>query len=90
MTATILAAATPEILMTTSKTNKQITKLDTLEKLMKRKNGVSIAELTKATCWQQHSVRGAVAGALKKRGHTITSEKNDGIRRYRIEETTGE
>lgn len=60
-------------------------KLDTLEKLLGRKNGASIAEMTKVTGWQQHSVRGAVAGALKKRGHTITSEKADGVRRYRIE-----
>lgn len=61
-------------------------KLDTLEKLLKRKNGASIAEMMKATGWQQHSVRGAMAGALKKRGHAIASEKIDGIRRYRIEE----
>jgi hypothetical protein len=38
----------------------------------------------KATGWQQHSVRGALAGALKKRGHTINSDKVDGVRRYRI------
>lgn len=61
------------------------TKLDTLEKLLKRKNGANIAEMIKATGWQQHSVRGALAGAMKKRGHAITSEKIDGTRRYRIE-----
>jgi hypothetical protein len=64
---------------------KPASKLDTLEKLLKRKNGASIAEMTKATGWQQHSVRGAIAGAMKKRGHTIASEKIDGKRRYRIE-----
>ncbi|MEO0870602.1 MAG: DUF3489 domain-containing protein [Pseudomonadota bacterium] len=63
----------------------QPTKLDTLEKLLNRKNGATIADLTKATGWQPHSVRGAMAGALKKRGHTITSEKKDSVRRYRIE-----
>jgi hypothetical protein len=36
-----------------------------------------------ATGWQQHSVRGAMAGALKKRGLSINSEKTDGVRRYR-------
>ena len=36
-----------------------------------------------ATGWQQHSLRGAMAGALKKRGLTITSDKGDGVRRYR-------
>ena len=72
--------------MTTKKNgSKPASKLDTLEKLLKRRNGASIAEMTKATGWQQHSIRGAMAGALKKRGHAITSEKIDGTRRYRIE-----
>ncbi len=71
----------------TNKAPNPPTKLDTLEKLLKRKNGASIAEMTRATGWQQHSVRGAIAGALKKRGHTITSDKTDGMRRYRIETT---
>ncbi|WP_252258320.1 DUF3489 domain-containing protein [Erythrobacter aurantius] len=74
----------------TTTTKKPATKLDTLEKLLKRRNGASIAEMTKATGWQQHSVRGALAGAMKKRGHTIASEKIDGTRRYRIVETSGE
>ena len=64
---------------------KPASKLDTLEKLLKRKSGATIVEMTKATGWQQHSVRGALAGAMKKRGHTITSDKTDGTRRYRIE-----
>lgn len=74
----------------TTTTKKPATKLDTLEKLLKRRNGASIAEMTKATGWQQDSVRGALAGAMKKRGHTIASEKIDGTRRYRIVETSGE
>lgn len=68
---------------TTNKT--PASKLDTLEKLLKRKDGASVVEMTKATGWQPHSVRGAMAGALKKRGHTVTSERTEGIRRYRIE-----
>lgn len=59
-------------------------KLDTLEKLLKRKNGATTTEMVKATGWQQHSVRGALAGAMKKRGHTITSDKDNGTRRYKI------
>ena len=69
----------------TNKPTTQPTKLDTLEKLLSRKNGATIADLTTAIGWQPHSVRGAMAGALKKRGHAITSEKKDGVRRYRIE-----
>jgi hypothetical protein len=59
------------------------TRLDQLEQLLRREDGGSIAEMVEATGWQQHSVRGAMAGALKKRGLVITSEKVDGIRRYR-------
>ena len=71
---------------TTPKTPKTATpsKLDTIEKLLKRKQGASIDEMVKATGWQQHSVRGAMAGSLKKRGLAITSQKVDGTRRYRI------
>ncbi|HVR90384.1 MAG TPA: DUF3489 domain-containing protein [Novosphingobium sp.] len=60
-------------------------KLDQVEALLLAEGGASIAELMTATGWQQHSVRGAMAGALKKRGLTITSEKLEGLRRYRAE-----
>lgn len=66
---------------------KSPSKLDQVEALLRRENGASIAEMVEATGWQQHSVRGAMAGALKKRGLTITSEKIDGARRYRAEAT---
>lgn len=58
-------------------------RLDQLQHLLSRDDGASIAEMVKATGWQQHSVRGAMAGALKKRGLVITSQKLDGLRRYR-------
>lgn len=69
----------------TSSTTKPPSKLDQLEKLLTCKNGASIAEMVKATGWQQHSVRGAMAGSLKKRGLVILSDKTDGTRRYRAE-----
>lgn len=59
------------------------TKLDRLAALLARRNGASIAEMMSATGWQPHSVRGALAGSLKRRGLVITSEKVDGVRRYR-------
>ena len=58
-------------------------KLDQLVALLARADGASLAEMMAVTGWQQHSVRGAIAGALKKRGLVITSDKVDGIRRYR-------
>ena len=60
-------------------------KLERIEALLLGENGASIAEMIEATGWQQHSVRGAMAGALKKRGLTITSAKVEGTRRYRAE-----
>lgn len=58
-------------------------KLDQLAALLERGEGASIAEMMTVTGWQQHSVRGAMAGALKKRGLAITSEKQGKVRRYR-------
>jgi hypothetical protein len=44
----------------------------------------SIDEIMTATGWQSHSVRGALAGAIKKKlGLTITAEKTDTGRVYR-------
>jgi hypothetical protein len=55
------------------------TKLDQFIELLRRPEGVSIKEASKALDWMEHSVRGAVAGALKKKyGLTIASEKIEG------------
>lgn len=73
---------------TVSSAVKAPSKLDQVEALLMRENGASIAEMMQATGWQQHSVRGAMAGALKrKRGLTIASEKQDGMRRYRASQS---
>ena len=72
--------------MTTPRKSKPKSKLDLLIARLQRPNGASIDELSKITCWQVHSVRGALAGALKRKGHVATSEKVDGVRRYRLDE----
>ena len=59
-------------------------KLELILSMLRRSNGASLAELVAATGWQAHSVRGALAGSLRKKGHVILSEKNEGSRRYRI------
>ena len=62
------------------------TKQAQLIAMLRRKQGATIAQIVAATGWQPHTVRGAFAGALKKKlGLTVTSEKVDGIRTYRIE-----
>ena len=60
------------------------TKLDLILAEVSRPEGVTLAELVAATGWQAHSVRGALAGSLRKKGHAIVSEKVDGERRYRL------
>lgn len=54
--------------------------------MLKRAKGASIDEIVEAFGWQPHTVRGAIAGALKKKlGLDVTSEKVEGRGRvYRI------
>jgi Protein of unknown function (DUF3489) len=62
------------------------TKQALLVEMLGRPDGASIDEIVAATGWQPHTVRGAFAGALKKRlGLDVTSEKVDGRGRvYRL------
>jgi hypothetical protein len=62
------------------------TKQAMMIELLKRPGGATLAEIVEATGWQVHTVRGAMAGALKKKlGLTITSEKDESKGRvYRI------
>ncbi len=55
--------------------------------MLKRAKGASIEEIVEAFDWQPHTVRGAIAGALKKKlGLDVTSEKDEKRGRvYRIE-----
>jgi len=69
----------------------RITKHDRVLTLLTRREGATIPEMMEATDWQQHSVRGFLAGTVKKKlGFTLTSKKLDGeLRRYRIETKRG-
>ncbi len=65
-------------------------KLGLIVELLRRPHGADLSDMMEATGWQQHSVRGALAGALKRhRGLTIVSEKTTGPRLYRLIETAG-
>ena len=61
------------------------TKQDLILSLLKRPEG-AIGELSTASAWQPHSVRGFLSATVRKRlGQTVTSERDEGgVRRYRI------
>ena len=65
----------------------RVTKQELVLTLLSRSVGASIDEMMQATNWQQHSVRGFLAGTVKKKlGFTLTSSKMTGEpRQYRIE-----
>ena len=70
---------------TTSPTRKSSKQAQMIE-LLKRPAGATLNQLVETTGWQAHTVRGAMAGALKKKlGLTIISDKVMGQERtYRI------
>ena len=51
--------------------------------LLRRPEGASLNELVAATGWLPHTTRAALTG-LKKKGHALTSEKVEDLRRYRV------
>ncbi len=69
-----------------ARTPRDGTKQATLIAMLRAPDGATIEEITAATGWQSHTVRGAMAGALKKKlGLEVTSEKVEGRGRiYRL------
>jgi hypothetical protein len=53
--------------------------------MLQRKNGATLAEIMSQMGWQKHTVRGFMAGTMKKAGYTFESFKPEGGERtYRI------
>lgn len=60
-------------------------KLGIVVALMQRPEGATVAQMGEATGWQPHSVRGALAGALKRKHKLIIiGEPGEAGRVYRI------
>jgi hypothetical protein len=65
---------------------KRVNKREKALTLMRRPNGATITELTKATGWQPHSARAVISG-LRREGHAITlTERDSGESRYVLAE----
>jgi hypothetical protein len=54
--------------------------------MLQRKNGATLDDLASTFKWERHTVRGMIAGALKKAGYKVESYKDEktGARTYRI------
>jgi predicted ArsR family transcriptional regulator len=73
-----LQADTTETANTSRKT-REGTKQEALIAMLKRPEGAGIDEIAAEFGWAKHTVRGAIAGALKKKlGLEVTSEKVEG------------
>lgn len=65
--------------------NKPASKQSRVVEMLRAPGGATIAAVMKVTGWQQHSVRGFLAGAVKKKmGLELTSETSKDGRVYRI------
>jgi hypothetical protein len=53
--------------------------------MLQRKGGARISEIMQTMGWQRHTVRGFMAGAMKKAGYAVESFKPEGGERsYRL------
>lgn len=85
------AAAAEDPKLNGSQHDQRVTKRERVLTLLSRPEGASIAEMMQATNWRQHSVRGFLAGTVKKRlGFVLTSSIAAGdVRGYRIKARRG-
>jgi hypothetical protein len=68
-----------------SATPREGTKTAQVVAMLQRKNGATLAAIMEQMNWQKHTVRGFMAGAMKKAGYAVESFKSDkGERTYRI------
>ena len=70
---------------TEAATPREGSKKATVIAMLERKSGATLEEIMDKMGWQKHTVRGFMAGAMKKAGYTIESTKSAaGERIYRI------
>jgi len=79
------AAASAKSTKASPDRTKSDSKQDRIVALLQRPKGATLDTLVKETQWQKHSVRGFLAGTVRKKLKLpLLSEKIDGVRNYRI------
>ena len=74
-----------EIVRRSVKPSSRDSKQDRVVEMLMLRQGATLSAIMKATGWQRHSVRGFLAGVVRKKlGLNLVSEKNGGERVYRI------
>jgi hypothetical protein len=80
-----IAAVSAKATKASSGRNKPDSKQDRIVALLQRPQGATLDALVKETQWQKHSLRGFLAGMVRKKLKLpLLSEKIDGVRTYRI------
>ena len=81
------AAKSPQAAVTDAERNKANSKQARVVTMLQSPTGMTIAAIMKETGWQQHSVRGFLAGVVRKKMKLqLSSKKIDGNRVYCIGE----
>ncbi len=62
----------------------RLTKPKLVNRLLSRKSGATLAELSCATSWQPHSVRAYISGLRKKGSNICFEPRQDGAKAYRL------
>jgi hypothetical protein len=69
-----------------AKPDRPLSKSKLVVEMLRRQGGASIAEISEATGWQAHSVRGFLTASVKGRMNLplVSGKAEDGVRRYHI------
>jgi hypothetical protein len=79
------AGASAKATKASSDRTRPVSKQDRIVVLLQRPEGATLDVLVKETEWQKHSIRGFLAGTVRKKLKLpLLSEKIDGVRTYRI------
>ena len=84
------AAKSAQPAVTDPESNEASSKQVRLIRMLQSPTGMTIAAMMKETGWQQHSVRGFLAGVVRKKLKLkLNSKKIDGSRFYRVDGADG-